>query len=81
MMRRFLLFLVLMLGVAITACGTSDGGEIVRTAPTEVPVVEEDPTEAQKNYLKSLRFSGDYLLNFINDILDVNKIEAQKIEL
>lgn len=44
-------------------------------------LLEEDPTEAQKNYLKSLRFSGDYLLNFINDILDVNKIEAQKIEL
>ena len=44
-------------------------------------LLEEDPTEAQKGYLKSLRFSGDYLLNFINDILDVNKIEAQKIEL
>jgi signal transduction histidine kinase len=44
-------------------------------------LLEEDPTESQKGYLKSLRFSGDYLLNFINDILDVNKIEAQKIEL
>jgi signal transduction histidine kinase len=44
-------------------------------------LLEEDPTDAQKGYLKSLRFSGDYLLNFINDILDVNKIEAQKIEL
>lgn len=44
-------------------------------------LLEEDPTPSQKGYLKSLRFSGDYLLNFINDILDVNKIEAQKIEL
>ncbi|MGB1269461.1 MAG: ATP-binding protein [Flavobacteriaceae bacterium] len=44
-------------------------------------LLDEDPTESQKGYLKSLRFSGDYLLNFINDILDVNKIEAHKIEL
>ncbi len=44
-------------------------------------LLEESPTPAQEGYLKSLRFSGDYLLNFINDILDVNKIEANKIEL
>jgi signal transduction histidine kinase/CheY-like chemotaxis protein len=44
-------------------------------------LLDEDPKETQKGYLKSLRFSGDYLLNFINDILDVNKIEAKKIEL
>jgi len=44
-------------------------------------LLDEDPTESQKGYLKSLRFSGDYLLNFINDILDVNKIEANKVEL
>tara|TARA_B110001450_G_scaffold5290_1_gene5529 strand:- start:11102 stop:13306 length:2205 start_codon:yes stop_codon:yes gene_type:complete len=44
-------------------------------------LLDEDPKESQKGYLKSLRFSGDYLLNFINDILDVNKIEAKKIEL
>lgn len=44
-------------------------------------LLDENPTEAQKGYLKTLRFSGDYLLNFINDILDVNKIEANKIEL
>jgi len=44
-------------------------------------LLDEDPTESQKGYLKSLRFSGDYLLNFINDILDVNKIEANKVEI
>ncbi len=44
-------------------------------------LLEENPTPAQEGHLKSLRFSGDYLLNFINDILDVNKIEANKIEL
>ena len=44
-------------------------------------LLDEDPKESQKGYLKSLRFSGDYLLTFINDILDVNKIEAKKVEL
>ena len=43
-------------------------------------LLEENPTPSQEEHLKSLRFSGDYLLNFINDILDVNKIEANKIE-
>jgi hypothetical protein len=28
-----------------------------------------------------LKFSGDYLLTFINDILQINKIEANKVEL
>ncbi|MEM9680961.1 MAG: ATP-binding protein, partial [Bacteroidota bacterium] len=32
-------------------------------------------------HLKSLKFSGDYLLTFINDILQINKIEANKVEL
>ena len=44
-------------------------------------LLEENPTPSQEEHLKSLRFSGDYLLNFINDILDVNKIEANKIEI
>lgn len=34
-----------------------------------------------KKYIKSLKHSGDYLLNLINDILQFGKIEAQKIEL
>lgn len=34
-----------------------------------------------KKHLKSLKYSGDYLLNLVNDILQVGKIEANKIEL
>lgn len=43
-------------------------------------LLEENPSEHQKDHLKSLKFSGDYLLNFINDILQINKIEAEKLE-
>jgi CheY-like chemotaxis protein/two-component sensor histidine kinase len=42
-------------------------------------LLEENPSESQKDHLKSLKFSGDYLLTFINDILQVNKIEARKL--
>lgn len=44
-------------------------------------LLEQSPTKEQEEHLNSLRFSGDYLLNFINDMLDVNKIEANKIEI
>lgn len=43
-------------------------------------LLDEDPAEHQKEHLKSLKFSGDYLLNFINDILQINKIDADKLE-
>ncbi len=43
-------------------------------------LLEENPSENQKDHLKSLKFSGDYLLNFINDILQINKIDADKLE-
>ncbi|MDT7829638.1 ATP-binding protein [Pricia sp. S334] len=43
-------------------------------------LLEENPNESQKKHLKSLKFSGDYLLNFINDILQINKIDADKLE-
>ena len=43
-------------------------------------LLEENPAEHQKDHLKSLKFSGDYLLNFINDILQINKIDAEKLE-
>nr|WP_298794730.1 ATP-binding protein [uncultured Allomuricauda sp.] len=43
-------------------------------------LLEENPAEHQKDHLKSLKFSGDYLLNFINDILQINKIDADKLE-
>ncbi|MFD0798162.1 ATP-binding protein [Maribacter chungangensis] len=43
-------------------------------------LLEENPQEHQKEHLKALKFSGDYLLNFINDILHINKIDANKLE-
>lgn len=43
-------------------------------------LLDEDPAEHQKEHLKSLKFSGEYLLNFINDILQINKIDADKLE-
>ncbi|CAM4179588.1 ATP-binding protein [Zobellia roscoffensis] len=43
-------------------------------------LLEENPSKGQKEHLKALKFSGDYLLNFINDILQINKIDADKLE-
>ncbi len=43
-------------------------------------LLEENPSSHQKEHLKALKFSGDYLLNFINDILHINKIDANKLE-
>ncbi len=44
-------------------------------------LLDESPKPAQVQHLKSLKFSGDYLLAFINDILQINKIEANKVEI
>lgn len=38
-------------------------------------------TDTQNNYLKNLRYSAYALLDIINDILDLSKIEADRIEL
>lgn len=43
-------------------------------------LLDENPKPEQIPHLKSLKFSGDYLLTFINDILQINKIEANKVE-
>ena len=43
-------------------------------------LLEENPSKSQLEHLKALKFSGDYLLNFINDILQINKIDADKLE-
>ncbi|UOB18141.1 tetratricopeptide repeat-containing hybrid sensor histidine kinase/response regulator [Abyssalbus ytuae] len=43
-------------------------------------LLEDNPNSSQKEHLKSLKFSGEYLLNFINDILQINKIEANKLK-
>lgn len=44
-------------------------------------LLDEDPKPNQVQHLKSLKFSGDYLLTFINDILQINKIEANKVDI
>ena len=44
-------------------------------------LLEEGPTENQKEHLNSLKFSGEYLLSLINNILDLNKLEAKKVEM
>ena len=43
-------------------------------------LLEENPKEGQVEYLKSLKFSGNYLLTYINDILEINRIESNNIE-
>lgn len=44
-------------------------------------LLEENPKKSQLNYLESLQFSGNYLTNFINDILEINKIESNKVQI
>ncbi|WP_163407685.1 tetratricopeptide repeat-containing hybrid sensor histidine kinase/response regulator [Flavobacterium ajazii] len=44
-------------------------------------LIEDDPKESQLKYLDSLQFSGNYLTTFINEILEINKIESTKIEI
>lgn len=38
-------------------------------------------SERDNKFLKSLKFSGDYLLNLINDILQISKIDSKKVKL
>jgi PAS domain S-box-containing protein len=42
---------------------------------------ETDTTEAQQEYLYALRFSADTLMDIINNVLDITKIEAGEIEI
>ena len=44
-------------------------------------LLEENPKKNQLDYLSSLKFSGDYLTKFINEILEINKIDSQKSEI
>ena len=44
-------------------------------------LLEEKPKKTQMDYLSSLKFSGDYLTKFINEILEINKIESHNIEI
>lgn len=42
-------------------------------------LLEENPNKSQLHYLNSLRFSGNYLIALINDILEINRIESENI--
>jgi signal transduction histidine kinase/ActR/RegA family two-component response regulator len=44
-------------------------------------LLEENPKKSQLHYLSSLKFSGNYLTTFINEILEINKIESDTIQL
>jgi len=44
-------------------------------------LLEENPKKSQMHYLSSLKFSGNYLTTFINDILEINKIDSNKLEI
>ncbi|MFV8373949.1 ATP-binding protein [Flavobacterium sp. LB1P62] len=44
-------------------------------------LLDEKPKKSQMNYLNSLKFSGDYLTKFINEILEINKIDSNKLEI
>ncbi|WP_313804043.1 ATP-binding protein [Flavobacterium sp.] len=44
-------------------------------------LLEDNPKAEQMNYLNSLKFSGNYLLTFINDILEINRVESDAVEI
>ena len=44
-------------------------------------LLQDDFLPGQKDQLEVLRFSSEHMLNLINDILDLSKLEANKIQL
>jgi signal transduction histidine kinase/ActR/RegA family two-component response regulator len=44
-------------------------------------LLKTDLTETQRNYARTIRRSGKALLSLINDILDLSRVEAEKLEL
>lgn len=48
---------------------------------TSLLLKSNDLSEADNKFLKSLKYSGDYLLNLVNDILQIGKMESHKVEL
>ncbi|WP_233357775.1 response regulator [Haloflavibacter putidus] len=43
-------------------------------------LINENPTKQQREHLSSLKYSGEHLLSLINNILDLNKLEAKKVK-
>ncbi len=43
-------------------------------------LIEDDPKKEQKKHLKNLKTSGEYLLSLINNVLQINKFDADKME-
>ena len=43
-------------------------------------LLDDNPKKSQIQYLNSLKFSGNYLLTYINEILEINRIESNNIE-
>ncbi|NAS30103.1 response regulator [Flavobacteriaceae bacterium R38] len=48
---------------------------------TSLLMEESDLSKKENQYLKSLKFSSDYLLNLINDVLQLSKIDSNKLKL
>jgi signal transduction histidine kinase/CheY-like chemotaxis protein len=44
-------------------------------------LLNESPNDSQRKYLEQLKFSSEYLKNLIDDILEINRIEKEKIEI
>ncbi|QLJ56020.1 response regulator [Flavobacterium psychrophilum] len=44
-------------------------------------LLDDNPKPRQIEYLKSLKFSGNHLLTYINEILEINRIESDNIEI
>ncbi|WP_284653362.1 ATP-binding protein [Flavobacterium terrisoli] len=44
-------------------------------------LIEDNPKQTQLHYLNSLKFSGNYLMTFINEILEINRIDSSNIQI